>query len=78
MLKLASVLIFITTLSVAQPKLGIWRGVLLLNPEKQIELPFNFEIKNNPNYKIVVCKKFVKLCKIFMLKATEFVFGYNS
>jgi len=39
---------------------------------------FNFEIKNNPNYKIVVCKKFVKLCKIFMLKATEFVFGYNS
>ncbi len=45
MLKLASVLIFITTLSFAQPKLGIWRGVLLLNPEKQIELPFNFEIK---------------------------------
>ena len=45
MLKLASVLIFITTLSFAQPKLGIWRGVLSLNPEKQIELPFNFEIK---------------------------------
>jgi len=45
MIKLASVLIFITTLSFAQPKLGIWRGVLSLNPEKQIELPFNFEIK---------------------------------
>ncbi len=45
MLKLVSVLIFITTLSFAQPKLGIWRGVLSLNPEKQIELPFNFEIK---------------------------------
>lgn len=46
MLKLASLLIFITTLSIAQPKLGIWRGVLSLNPKKQIELPFNFEIKN--------------------------------
>ena len=28
-------------------KTGIWRGTLLLNPEKQLELPFNFEIKNN-------------------------------
>ena len=28
-----------------QPKKGIWRGVLLLNPEKNRELPFNFEIK---------------------------------
>lgn len=45
MIKLASVLLFITSLSFAQPKLGIWRGVLSLNPEKQIELPFNFEIK---------------------------------
>jgi thiol-disulfide isomerase/thioredoxin len=28
-----------------QPKKGIWRGVLLLNVEKNRELPFNFEIK---------------------------------
>lgn len=31
--------------SQAQLKQGIWRGVLYLNPEKQLELPFNFEVK---------------------------------
>jgi thiol-disulfide isomerase/thioredoxin len=31
-----------------QIKQGIWRGTLLLNKEKQIELPFNFEIKTIP------------------------------
>lgn len=39
-------LIFITFACTAQLKSGIWRGTLLLNKEKQIELPFNFEIKN--------------------------------
>lgn len=29
----------------SQPKQGIWRGSLLLNPEKALELPFNFELK---------------------------------
>ena len=42
MLKLASVLIFITTLSFAQPKIGILRGVLSHNPEKKNELAINF------------------------------------
>ncbi|MCZ8285117.1 MAG: hypothetical protein O9353_06635, partial [Bacteroidia bacterium] len=28
----------------AQPKAGEWRGVLLLNKEKQLELPFTFEV----------------------------------
>lgn len=28
----------------AQPRLGSWRGVLLLDEEKRLELPFNFEV----------------------------------
>ena len=41
-------LVFISSISFAQTKIktGIWRGTLLLNAEKQLELPFNFEIKN--------------------------------
>lgn len=41
--------VFISSLCFSQNKIktGIWRGTLLLNPEKQLELPFNFEIKNN-------------------------------
>lgn len=42
---LVLVLIFVTLACTAQLKQGIWRGTLLLNSEKQIELPFNFEIK---------------------------------
>jgi thiol-disulfide isomerase/thioredoxin len=38
----------------AQLKEGIWRGVLNLNPEKQLELPFNFEIKTSQGKKILV------------------------
>ncbi|MCD6019016.1 MAG: redoxin [Bacteroidetes bacterium] len=37
--------IFISSFCSAQLKQGIWRGVLSLNPQKQLELPFNFEIK---------------------------------
>lgn len=43
------VLIFVTLTCTAQLKHGIWRGTLLLNKEKQIEIPFNFEIKNIKN-----------------------------
>jgi len=44
---LALFLVFISSICFAQTKIkaGIWRGSLLLNPEKQLELPFNFEIK---------------------------------
>ena len=45
MIKLVSVLLFMATLSMAQSLGGTWRGVLLLNTDKQVELPFNFEIK---------------------------------
>ena len=47
---LICILLFFSALSIsitAQtiPKQGIWRGVLALNVEKNVELPFNFEIK---------------------------------
>ena len=35
----------LTLCSQKQAKQGIWRGVLMLNAEKNRELPFNFEIK---------------------------------
>lgn len=43
---LASVFILTSVFANAQIKTGMWRGVLLLNPEKQLELPFNFDVKN--------------------------------
>ncbi len=39
------VFVLLTSICLAQIKQGTWRGTLLLNSEKQIELPFNFEIK---------------------------------
>ncbi|MES2565928.1 MAG: TlpA disulfide reductase family protein [Bacteroidota bacterium] len=45
MKRLLLLFIFISFFSSAQLKTGTWRGVLYLNPNKQIELPFNFEIK---------------------------------
>ena len=53
MLKLSLLLVFFSVIGVAQPKLGMWRGILLLNAEKYIELPFNFEIKK-VNAKIIL------------------------
>lgn len=45
MSKIFLVLFVITGLSVAaQPKLGAWCGVLLLNKDKQLELPFTFDV----------------------------------
>lgn len=39
----------------AQPKEGQWRGVLLLNKEKNLELPFNFELnKVNGQIQLVI------------------------
>lgn len=35
----------ISTALHSQIKEGVWRGVLILNAEKKLELPFNFEIK---------------------------------
>ncbi|MBI3519661.1 MAG: TlpA family protein disulfide reductase [Bacteroidetes bacterium] len=46
MKSLVTLFILVTTLMNAQIKTGIWRGVFLLNPEKQLELPFNFDVKN--------------------------------
>jgi thiol-disulfide isomerase/thioredoxin len=47
-MKILILLLFFTSSAYnAQIKPGIWRGTLLLNSEKQIELPFNFEIKNS-------------------------------
>jgi thiol-disulfide isomerase/thioredoxin len=52
-MKLSLLLVFFSVIGVAQPKLGMWRGILLLNAEKYIELPFNFEIKK-VNAKIIL------------------------
>lgn len=52
-MKLSLLLVFFSVIGVAQPKLGMWRGILLLNAEKNIELPFNFEIKK-VNAKLIV------------------------
>ena len=52
-MKLSLLLVFFSLIGVAQPKLGMWRGILLLNAEKNIELPFNFEIKK-VNAKLIV------------------------
>lgn len=55
MFKLTYVLVFCSVFCYAQPKLGIWRGVLSLNPNEHIDLPFNFEIKKtNKSYQIIV------------------------
>ena len=42
---LAYLLLLITSYCSAQLKSGTWRGVLLLDSKNNIELPFNFEIK---------------------------------
>jgi len=49
MKRLSILLILITNLCFSQLKQGIWRGTLLLNSETQLELPFNFEVKNIKN-----------------------------
>jgi thiol-disulfide isomerase/thioredoxin len=55
-MKLSLLLVFFSVIGVAQPKLGMWRGILLLNAEKNIELPFNFEIKKvNAKLILVIC-----------------------
>ena len=55
-MKLSLLLVFFSIIGVAQPKLGMWRGILLLNAEKNIELPFNFEIKKvNAKLILVIC-----------------------
>ncbi len=48
-------LMCITLAAYAQPKQGVWRGVLVLNKEKALELPFNFDIKNsNGNIQLII------------------------
>lgn len=54
-MKLLTILFFlIANLSFGQLKQGIWRGTLLLNSEKQLELPFNFEIKNSKGSYVLI------------------------
>ena len=38
----------------AQIKNGMWRGVLLLNLENNIELPFNFSVKSSKGKKQLI------------------------
>lgn len=40
--------------AIAQPKEGQWRGVLLLNKEKNIELPFNFDVRWDGSVKVTI------------------------
>ena len=47
MFKLILLFLLPATLIYSQAKTGMWRGVLHLNKEKQIELPFNFDIRIN-------------------------------
>ena len=54
--------VFITSVCTAQIRLGIWRGVLLLNVNEKIELPFNFEVKNvNGNKEIIIINGLEKI-----------------
>ena len=63
--------------SIAQKlmKFGIWRGVLTLNKEKNIELPFNFEVKlealkKSPNNKPI---KTILATQIIIQNAQEYI-----
>ena len=53
---LAYLLLLITSYCSAQLKSGTWRGVLLLDSKNNIELPFNFEIKQHNTPKICVLR----------------------
>lgn len=55
MSKIAFFLFIISGALAAQPREGQWRGVLLLNKEKNLELPFNFELsKVNGKTQLVI------------------------
>lgn len=52
---LITLFVFIACVCKAQIKIGVWRGILVINTEKNIELPFNFDIKlSNEKYQLVI------------------------
>lgn len=66
-------LIFIQTIRAQNPmKQGIWRGVLTLKKEKNIELPFNFEFKVETK-KNSKTKKTIKQPQIIIQNAQEYI-----
>ncbi len=54
MKKFVFIFLILPVLIHAQIKNGLWRGVLLLNSENNIELPFNFSIKNSKGKKQLI------------------------
>ena len=38
----------------AQPRAGVWRGVLKINSEEKMEIPFNFEVSSSKSIKQIV------------------------
>lgn len=49
------ILYVICLTAIAQPKNGYWRGVLMLNVENKLELPFNFDIKlSNKKHQLII------------------------
>lgn len=56
-MKKVAILFFLISLQIhAQVKNGAWRGVLLIDETKHLELPFNFEIENGKVKKIIKIK----------------------
>lgn len=55
---MSKILVFLVLLGVlpakAQPKEGSWRGTLLLDKEKNIELPFNFDVRWDGSVKVII------------------------
>ena len=46
MKQLIFVITFCPLLFLAQPRAGVWRGVLKINAEEKMEIPFNFEVSS--------------------------------
>ena len=78
----------LTLCSQKQAKQGVWRGVLILNAEKNRELPFNFEIKkiagktqlviHNAEERIIVSEITAKKPLKSLLKVKKITAGRNN
>lgn len=74
-LLISIIILFTLQQSIAQKsmKIGIWRGVLTLNKEKNIELPFNFEFKMVASRASATNKKITKKPVIIIQNALEYI-----
>lgn len=54
MKQLIFVITFCPLLFLAQPRAGVWRGVLKINAEEKMEIPFNFEVSSFNTIKQIV------------------------